>query len=278
MHPKQAPNSQHSTLLSKNSSQFITDPQTFFVKIKTELFECSQSINPLVAAAVPLIHFVLKIRCQQKIQWDQKFFQQLCHEVEAFSQKALQVNYPQETITLARYLLCTTLDDIFIHQLEISYQEASISFVEYFYENSFDSMQLLNVLHNMAQQPQRYLDPLELGYICLSLGFDHKDSKTHHHLDMDELIEQLYQIIRRSRGENPMQKVITPNHEISEPQSFFSHHHRTIQRSDQPTWKKFSVITGVTLLSIIGLTVGVHYAIQRNTLYSLESLQGSISQ
>ncbi len=153
-------------------------------------------MNPLVAAAQPLLSITTT------------YLSTLQHELRAFESQAQLKDYPTELIADARYLLCAYLSEQFTQLNIINKPEADTHF--------------FIILERHLRQPSQALDLLELGYLCLSLGFHGKYQQLQQQNELDIFCDQLYRVISQQRGE---------------PQPLLSQNHNQPQRSWRlPPW------------------------------------------
>lgn len=143
--------------------------------IKSNLFSTTAAINPLIAVAQPLLSITTT------------YLSTLQHELRAFEIQAQLKNYAAEVIADARYLICAYLNEQF-PQLNIIDKAKADS-------------HCFTILEHHLRQPEQALDLLELGYLCLSLGFHGKYQQLQQQNELDIFIDQLYRIIQQQRGE-----------------------------------------------------------------------------
>ncbi|PHQ81942.1 MAG: hypothetical protein COB66_01045 [Coxiella sp. (in: Bacteria)] len=78
---------------------------------KSHAFTTSIAINPLIAAAMPLLALASEIEQLESITNHQQFLESLIHEVKAFENSASQNGYRSQQILAARYILCAVIDE-----------------------------------------------------------------------------------------------------------------------------------------------------------------------
>ncbi len=170
-------------------------------------YELAQSINPLIAAAGPIINLVPRLRKQQDHDNIQHLQQQLIEEIKCFEVQALQQHYPEESILMARYALCTVLDDTICHTRWGKYSDWSqYSLLPYFHGQTSGGSALFSLLNSLKQHAKTQIDLLEFMYVVLSLGYQglHAAKNSSKAL-LGNLTDELFQHIKQVRGDSAPQ-------------------------------------------------------------------------
>jgi len=221
--------------------QTLTGPH---VQLKSEVFTISRAVNPLVAAAGPLLTLATQLNNLEHAPDLARLHTQLSHEVRVFESKAQALGYRAQVVLAARYLLCCLLDE----SLRFSPWNETEDWHE---QNMLVTFQgernggerSIYILERSAEDAGVYLDLVELGYLCLSLGMQGKFRFTEGgHNFLNIFIENLYQIIQHHRGQTSKQLAIAP------PENNLSNKKELNWRLP-PIWVT-SCITGVLLLGI----------------------------
>lgn len=169
------------------------------------------SVNPLIAAAAALLAIGPQLRATLTYQDTHMLQQQLINEVKAFEANAQQQGYRSEMILVARYILCAFVDEAIactpwggsggsweLGQLQLTFQK-----------EAFGAERFFAILERSSEDPAVHIDLLELMYLCLSLGFEGKYQLVEDgRVQLDKIMEQLYQVIRWQRGELKRQLLI----------------------------------------------------------------------
>lgn len=168
---------------------------------ESNLFSTTIAINPLVAAAMPLLSTTSEIQRATEIKNPEFFLDTLIHEVKAFENKAAKNGYRSQIILGARYLLCALIDEyVMTYHPEASWKKHNL--LQIFQHDAWGGERFFIILERSCEDPSLYIDLLELGYVALSLGFQ---GKYQHPSDTKELalfIDRLYQVIQQQRGDN----------------------------------------------------------------------------
>lgn len=177
----------------------LAGPQQRF---QSKAFTVSIAINPLIAATYPLLKIATHLHEPHSNPDIIHLHTDLCHEIKAFENKAHNLGYRSQVILAARYLLCATIDEFILSTpwgRDSNWKQQNLLLT--FQRESWGGDRFFLILERSAEDPAVYLDLLELGYMCLSLGFQgkHQTSKQMH--ELATFIDNLYDVIRHQRGE-----------------------------------------------------------------------------
>jgi type IV/VI secretion system ImpK/VasF family protein len=168
--------------------------------VQSNAFKTAIGINPLIASAMPLLSRVGEIEQLSGVTAEQ-LAQELQHEIKAFENAAHKNNYRSQMILAARYLLCSLLDEL-IEKFQPQLNWPDHSLLKFFQHETFGGERFFIILKRSFEDPAVYIDLLELGYICLSLGYHGKYQQPSELRELGLFIDQLYQIIEQQRGEH----------------------------------------------------------------------------
>lgn len=132
-------------------------------------------LNPLVAAAAPLLGLALRLRNSTQQRDIEGLRDRVVREIKAFETRALAAGVTQESGRIARYALCATIDDLV---LNTPWGDGSLwskkGMVSTFHSEVWSGEGFFDILNRLHGDPGKNLDVLELMYLCLSLGFEGK--------------------------------------------------------------------------------------------------------
>lgn len=159
-------------------------------------------VNPLVGAANPLLDLVVPLRVMATHPNIEGLRSQLVAAIKKFEADAKAAGCAQEAIAVARYSLCTFLDEtISSTPWGGSGAWASRSLLVAFHNEAFGGEKFFVILQRLCQQPSVNLHVLELMYICLALGLEGRYRVLDGGRGQLELLrERLQQLIRKERG------------------------------------------------------------------------------
>lgn len=176
-----------------------SEPQAYY---RSKLFIAPFSTNPLVAAAGPLLSLLERLCLSPTLPTINTIRHNIEHELRAFHSRLNGKTYTEEFDAIAHYLLCATIDEL----LGKSYIRLYGKPAEFqaFTPSSFDNIgpqeRFFDLIDHIKENPNQYLDLIELAYYCLIAGFEGKQhAKADGRLILDDLIEELFQIIQQYR-------------------------------------------------------------------------------
>lgn len=167
------------------------------------------SINPIVAAANPLLSLVPQLRSSVAHPDPVGLRDLLLRQLGAFETAARNQGVTPEQVLAARYALCTLVDEsISLTPWGGSGHWANNSLLVTLYKEVWGGEKFFVLLAKMAEDPDKNINLLELMYVCLALGFEGRYRAIDGGKAQLEVVrERLYQMIRRQRGE--------PEHDLS---------------------------------------------------------------
>lgn len=163
------------TIFTEQDREPLSGPLAHY---ESKVLATQMAINPLVAAAVPLLNLEDAVT-------------DTIHEVKSFESQAHQQGYPAATILAARYLLCCLVDE----------RHSNATLLHYFQHESWGGERFFTILARASESPRDYIDLLELGYFCLSQGYEGKYQQSTDKQALNRFTDQLYQLIRQHRQE-----------------------------------------------------------------------------
>jgi len=163
----------------------------------------ASGINPLVAAANPLLNLTAQLRATAQHPDPSGLREALAQGIKTFEARARAAGIESEKILAARYALCTLLDEIAASTpWGASGMWAKQSLLVQFHNEARGGEKFFQLLSKIAEKPDANHDLLELLYICLAMGLEGR----YHLMDngrseLEALRERLAQLLRQHRGE-----------------------------------------------------------------------------
>ena len=160
-------------------------------------------INPLLAQASPLLNAVATIRRTLSHRDPSGLREDLLRAIGDFERGARQANCNPEQIQIARYCLCTMLDEaVSLMPWGESSGWSQRSLLVSLHGETFGGEKFFKYLNDAMESPRRNLDLLELMYASLALGFEGRYHVVENgRAQVDALRDQVNATIRRERGE-----------------------------------------------------------------------------
>ena len=167
-------------------------------------------MNRLNACAAPLFALISRIRNRAQHLDPDKLRQSVIAEIRAFENRALQASIPAQTVKVARYAMCATLDDVVLNTPWGEQSNWALqSMVGTFHRETVGGDRFYDVLARLEKQPGENLEMLEFLYMCLSLGFEGRlrveQGGSDKHL---QIRNGLARLIRAQRG--PAERDLSP--------------------------------------------------------------------
>ena len=158
-------------------------------------------LNPLVALANGLLALVPQIRSSVSHPDPGGFRQTLLEQLSAFEQAAAKRGIKPEAVLVARYALCTLIDEaVSSTPWGASTQWMKESLLVTFYRETGGGEKFFLLLNKMGEQPGANIDLLEFFYACLALGFEGRFRVIEGgKAQLEQTRERLYELIRRQR-------------------------------------------------------------------------------
>lgn len=166
-------------------------------------FTIEQALNPLIAAAAPLLALATKVNLLTSQQTPALLESRLTHELYSFECQARNQNFRTQTVLAARYAICALLDEL-IHYSDWGQRHHwdANHLLHTFYSTQAESEQFYSILQRASTDPGQHQELLEFYYLCLTLGYHgkHRDTAEGQQI-RQSIIDQLYQSLRRCRSE-----------------------------------------------------------------------------
>jgi len=162
-----------------------------------------RGLNPLEKSAAVLLNLLSQIRNTGSHPDPQALHRQLADEINKFERTAQQEGVAPETIYVARYALCSTIDEFV---MTTPWGAGSIwsrqSLLSLFHKETQGGEKFFRLLDKLKQDPARNIDLLEMMYLCLALGFQGRYRVARNGLnELEEIRESLFYTIRNQRSE-----------------------------------------------------------------------------
>jgi type VI secretion system protein ImpK len=158
-------------------------------------------LNPLVALANGLLALVPQIRSSVSHPDPAGFRQTLLEQLAAFEAAAAKRGIKPETVLVARYALCTLVDEaVSSTPWGGTAQWMKSSLLVTFYRETGGGEKFFLLLNKMGEQPGANIELLEFFYACLALGFEGRFRVIEGgKAQLEQTRERLYELIRRQR-------------------------------------------------------------------------------
>jgi type VI secretion system protein ImpK len=157
--------------------------------------------NPIIQAAAPLLTLGARLSTAVNQANIATLRQQAVQEVRAFEERLRTSGVSSEDSVVARYVLCTFVDSAVLNTPWGAQGDwAGQSLLVLFHKEVGGGEKFFEILERLRGNPSRYIDLIELVYVCLALGYEGKyrhDPSGQGRLA--ELQHDLYGLIREQR-------------------------------------------------------------------------------
>lgn len=207
------------------------------------------SLNPLVAAAMPLLSAAPRIRHSAQHPNPAGLKEALAEGIRAFEAKARGEGLPNEQVIAGRYILCTLLDESAASTpWGGSGAWAAQSLLVQFHNESWGGEKVFALMAKLAENVPANRHLLELLYVCLAFGFEGRYRVIDNgRAQLDGVRSRLSQMLRQ--GHTP-DTALSPRWQGAEPGE------RGL-RQRLPLW----AIAAATALMLLLVYIGLRFSI-----------------
>ncbi|MEN8215118.1 MAG: type IVB secretion system protein IcmH/DotU [Pseudomonadota bacterium] len=195
-----------------------------------------KGINTLVESAATLLSLASQLSTQTHDPGIAELRDSLGAEIKSFTRTAKNRGIDTDIVDKASYALCTFLDEAVMETPwggDSFWTEKNL-LVE-FHGDAWGGERFFEILQEARDDPSRYIELLELMYLCLAFGFEgtYKLVKRH---EVERIRQDLYEQIRRHRGE--IEPALSPHWQGHEKRGSLTRH--------IPLW-----VVGVVMLALL---------------------------
>ncbi|MFJ4347460.1 type IVB secretion system protein IcmH/DotU [Pseudomonas sp. NPDC089401] len=162
-------------------------------------------LNPLVAAASEVLSEVVRLKHSEAAENLNQLKEHLSACIRTFDARIQYEGVDPSQITVARYVLCTVVDEAVVTTpWGNESQWSQMSLLSAFQNETFGGEKFFSLLDRMSKNPVKHLAMLELMYLCLSLGFEGKYRVIDRGMsELEGIRDALFRQIRQLRGDVP---------------------------------------------------------------------------
>ncbi|MDD2369787.1 MAG: type IVB secretion system protein IcmH/DotU [Sulfuricurvum sp.] len=161
-----------------------------------------EGLNPFISLAKPIFIHIDRLLHTYDLGDVGNVHVLLIEEIEAFTQNAAKENIDSSEVLVARYLLCTFLDELICSTHWGKNNDwARDSLLGHFYRETYGGEKFFQLLTKLLASPANNIHLLEFMYVCISLGFEGKYRiQTRGKMELDAIRENLYKQIKTVHG------------------------------------------------------------------------------
>ncbi len=159
-------------------------------------------LNSLEKSASGLLALITQINGSQSLSDAKELKNKIIHEIKQFEIVAKAENVDSQTLSSARYVMCTALDEAVLNTpWGHNSGWAQHSLLSLFHKEVSGGERFFHLLKALAQNPAKNRNLLEVMYLCLALGFEGRyrivDGGKN---KLASIREWLYQILQKERS------------------------------------------------------------------------------
>ncbi len=195
-----------------------------------------KGLNPLVESADTLLSLGAQLSTQMHDPGVAALRENVAAEIKSFTRTAKNRGIDTDIVDKASYALCSFLDEAVMETPwggESFWPEKNL-LVE-FHGDAWGGERFFEILQEARDDPSRYIELLELMYLCLAFGFEGK-YKLVNQPEVERIRKDLYEQIRRHRGE--IEPALSPHWQGHEKRGGLTRH--------IPLW-----VVGVVMLALL---------------------------
>lgn len=218
----------------------------------TRAIDCQYALNPLIGTATPMISVINQIQMQNQQAFDpDALYQSLIQEIKLFEAKARKLHYRSAIILAARYFLCAFIDEV-IQSCDphIQQQWQQHPLLQSMQGETWGGERYFMILERASEDAKEHIDILELGYLCLQLGYQGKYREPGANpRELEQIKDNLLSLIEETRP--------APN------AALFLDNHQGIPAPILTQKSKFrlphiAIATGLMLAGLVGVYLSYH--------------------
>ncbi|OCL96680.1 hypothetical protein AAX29_02012 [Aliarcobacter thereius] len=131
----------------------------------------NSNVNPFISASIPLFEALSEIGDDVEGVDVDKIRSEFISRINIFNDKCINNRIENMEILVSRYILCTFIDEKLNEKLSETDDWFNKSLLSVFHNEAYGGENFFHLLEKFLKTPAKYINILELMYICLSLGF-----------------------------------------------------------------------------------------------------------
>jgi type VI secretion system protein ImpK len=200
--------------------------------------------NPLMSLAGSIFKRIDVLQHSYDIGSLEEVKDLLIEDINYFTEATAKKGIENSEVMLARYVLCTFSDELICTTYWGKDNNwANSSLLGHFYNETYGGEKFFQILDQLLRAPAKYIDLLEVMYICLSLGFEGKYRiQNRGKMELDSIRDSLYRQMKMMG--------------IRDTQTFYAPQKASSERNHL-IYKTSYQILGASLLVLLALVYGV---------------------
>ncbi len=164
-----------------------------------ELF--APNVNPLMRAAAPLLLLLGRLRASLLAARFASLMDQVAQAIQKFDAEIREAGVPEDQVTMARYIVCSTADDIVQNiPADDRHEWSRHSMLASFFGERIGGVRFFELVDRAKVDPVVNYSLLELEHACLALGFQGRyRSEGGGFATLQQVQRNIYETLRRVR-------------------------------------------------------------------------------
>ena len=187
----------------KDKEKRVSNNEQEFVKNKKS-FLSSGIDSPLLFASKEIFKETYRLMYLESSSDVRGISNLMSHEINQFSNMAMEQGVSSNHLHIARYILCTFIDEMLASsKWALDNDWAGVSLLSRYYQESYGGNKFFELLLRFEQEPTEYIYLMELSYVCLSFGYGgkYKQQQKNTIQDLASIKENLYRQIKITKPE-----------------------------------------------------------------------------
>lgn len=216
--------------------------------------------SPLLFASKEIFKETYKLMHMEYVEEIEGTSRLMEHEINKFSNLAMEQGVPQNQIMIAQYLMVTFVDEMLGGSSWGSSGDwAGVSLLGKFFKEGEGGDKFFDLLNRFETNPTENIYLMELAYVCLSFGYGGKYKKQTNRIeDLGAIKENLYRQIKTTK---PKKEKFYVNHPVAQ------RHHKLYSKLSR------KIILAVALLLMVVIYGVFTYTVQSNETVLINIIQ-----
>lgn len=179
--------------------------QTIIKNINFDNSKYNSNTNPFITASTPLFEAILEIDKNGLNSKVDEIRDEFISRINSFNEKCVENKLENMEVLVARYILCTFIDEKLNEKLSDNDNWFNRSLLSIFHNETYGGENFFHLLDKFLKTPAKYINILELMYICLSLGFLGRYRVINKgEMEINSIKDGLYRQIKIVQGREPL--------------------------------------------------------------------------
>ncbi|MCD8524811.1 MAG: type IVB secretion system protein IcmH/DotU [Gammaproteobacteria bacterium] len=177
--------------------------------------------------------------------------------LETLQKRYQGLDYSSDMTLAAHYIVCATVDDILRCMAH-----HDIQYLQKFHQSQLEQEKFYIILERIGKQPEKYIDLLELIYLCMRFGYKGQHRHSPFGLQQWSLVaDNTYHIINATRGNH--RHYLSTQNSLSEPVEYTE---KITKKYSRRQFYTITLLIFFILLLFTGILFHETFTLTRDTL------------